>query len=393
MAIKGKIMRTYRTEIILSQEQIEIFNRTMGTCRFVYNLYITKNKEIYELNKNNCFKKFLNNSDFSKYLNNIYLKENKDKIWIKEVSSKSIKNSIDNAYMAFKNFFKERSGYPKYKKKGKCKESYYFVRSDSNRKIYIKKDKIKIPCLGWVKLKEYGYIPNNEQITSGRITKRADKYFISVITDGNLRIKENNCNDGIGVDLGIKDFAIVSNEQIFKNINKTDKVKKIEKQLNREQRKLSRKFKNKKKGETAGQNLKSQIVRVQRLYLRLSNIRENYHNQIANTLVKTKPKYITIENLNIKGMMKNKHLSKAISKQGFYDFVKKLKFKCIENSIELRQVDTFYPSSKMCSKCGNIKKDLKLSDRTYKCSCGLVIDRDLNASLNLKQAIKYKIIT
>ena len=162
-------------------------------------------------------------------------------------------------------------------------------------------------------------------------------------------------------------------------------------EIKKEQRKLSRKFKNKRKGDATGQNLKSQIVRVQRLHLRLSNIRENYHNQIVNALVKTKPKYITIENLNIRGMLKNRHLSKAIAKQGFNKFIEKLKFKCYENSIQLRQVDRFYPSSKTCNCCGNIKKDLKLSDRIFECSCGLKIDRDLNASINLKNAIEYKI--
>lgn len=386
-------MKTCKTEIALSPRQIEIFNKTVGTCRFVYNLYIAENKALYELNKNSDSKKFLNSCEFSKYLNNEYLFNNPDKIWVKDASSKAIKNSIDNAYNSFKKFFKKQAKFPRFKKKGKAIESYYFVRSAASQKIFFARYRIKIPCLGWVRLKEYGYIPKNEQIISGRITKRADKYFISVITDGTLKIKKNNNNDGIGVDLGIKDFAIVSNKQIFKNINKTVKVKKIEKQLKREQRKMSRKFKTKKKGEVAGQNLKKQIIRVQKLHLRLSNIRENYHNQVANTLVKTKPKYITIEHLNIRGMTRNRHLSKAISKQGFYNFIQKLKFKCIENSIELRQVDTFYPSSKMCSKCGNIKKDLKLSERVYKCDCGLIIDRDLNASLNLKQATKYKIIT
>jgi len=384
-------MKTYKTEIILSPKQIELFNKTVGTCRFIYNLYIAENKTLYELNKNNEFKKFLNNSEFSKYLNHEYLLNNPDKLWIKEVSSKAIRNSIDNAYIAFNKFFKGLSKFPKFKKKGKSNESYYFTRSSVVQRITFERHRIKIPCLGFVKLKEYGYIPKSENILSGRIIRKANKYFISLITDGELKIKENNYNEGIGIDLGIKDFAIISNGQTFKNINKTSKVKSIEKRLKREQRKLSRKFKNKKKGDATGQNLKSQIVRVQRLHLRLSNIRENYHNQVANALVKAKPEYITIENLNIRGMMKNRHLSKAISRQGFNKFIEKLKFKCYENSIQLRQVDRFYPSSKTCSNCGNIKKDLKLSDRIYKCSCGLTIDRDLNAAINLKNAKEYKI--
>ena len=384
-------MKTYKTEVILSPEQVEIFNKTIGTCRFVYNLYVAENKMLYELNKNTDLKKFLNNHEFSKYLNHEYLLNNPEKNWIKEVSSKAIRNSIDNAYTAFNKFFKGLSKFPRFKKKGKSNESFYFTRSSVSQKILFERHKIKAPCLKWIQLKEYGYIPKNESIISGKITKRANKYFISVITDGSLKIKENNGNTGIGIDLGLKDFAIISDNKVFRNINKTSKIKNIEKQLKREQRKLSRKFKNKKKGEATGQNLKSQIVRVQRLYLRLSNIRENYHNQIINTLVKIKPEYITIEDLNIRGMMKNRHLSKAISKQGFNKFIEKLKFKCYENSIQLRQVDRFYPSSKTCSYCGNIKKDLKLSDRIYKCSCGLTIDRDLNAAINLKNTKEYKI--
>lgn len=384
-------MKTYKTEIILSLKQIELFNKTVGTCRFIYNLYIAENKTLYELNKNNNLKKFLNNSEFSKYLNHEYLLNNPDKKWIKEVSSKAVRNSVDNAYTAFQKFFKGLNKFPKFKKKGKSNETFYFTRSSATQKILFKRHKVKIPCLNWIKLKEYGYIPKSENIISGRIIKKANKYFISVMTDGSINLKENNNNNGIGIDLGIKDFAIVSDGQVFKNINKTEKVKRIEKQLKREQKKLSRKFKNKRKGDATGQNLRSQTVKVQRLHLRLSNIRENYHNQIINTLVKTKPKFITIENLNIRGMMKNRHLSKAIAKQGFNKFIEKLKFKCYENSIQLRQVDRFYPSSKTCNCCGNIKNDLKLSDRIYKCSCGEMIDRDLNASINLKNAKKYKI--
>lgn len=381
-------MKSYKIEIQLTNNQISIFRKSVGTCRYVYNLFIQENQKRYL-----CGEPFLNAISFTKWLNNTYIPNGPDNSWIKESSTKATRKSITNAEQAYKRFFNGQNKFPRFKKKKDKNISMYFVRSNKGHTINIKEKRIKIPILGWVKIKEFGYISLSCKIISGHISERAGKFYMAINTEETLKIKENNCNDGIGVDLGIKDFAIVSNEQIFKNINKTDKVKKIEKQLNREQRKLSRKFKNKKKGETAGQNLKSQIVRVQRLHLKLSNIRENYHNQVANTLVKTKPKYITIEHLNIRGMMKNRHLSKAISKQGFYSFIQKLKFKCIENSIELRQVDAFYPSSKMCSKCGNIKKDLKLSDRTYKCECGLVIDRDLNASLNLKQAIKYKIIT
>ncbi|HAT4134950.1 TPA: IS200/IS605 family element transposase accessory protein TnpB, partial [Clostridium perfringens] len=198
--------------------------------------------------------------------------------------------------------------------------------------------------------------------------------------------------------LGIKEFAVCSDGIKFKNINKTSIIKKVEKKLKREQRKLSRKYeslkirnKKEKGGNVTRQNIQKQIVKVQKLHQRLTNIRTDYINKIVSSIIKQKPSYITIEDLNVKGMMKNKHLSKAIASQKFFEFKTKLMSKCKQNDVELRIVDRFYPSSKTCSQCGEIKKDLKLSDRVYKCSCGFVIDRDLNASINLRNAKEYKI--
>lgn len=208
----------------------------------------------------------------------------------------------------------------------------------------------------------------------------------------------NSDNGGLGIDLGIKDLAIVSNlEKPFKNINKTKEVKRLEKKLKREQRKLSRKYesfkqKNKMRGEVTRQNIQKQVVKVQIIHQKLSNIRGNYTNQTVNEIVKTKPSYITIEDLNVRGMMKNRHLAKAISKQCFNKFRVKLTNKCKQDGIELRVVDRWYPSSKTCSECGSIKKDLNLSDRVYICtSCGCILDRDKNASINLANAKIYKV--
>ena len=212
-----------------------------------------------------------------------------------------------------------------------------------------------------------------------------------------MKISNTN-NEGLGIDLGIKEFAVCSDGIKFKNINKTSIIKKVEKKLKREQRKLSRKYeslkirnKKEKGGNVTRQNIQKQVVKVQKLHQRLRNIRTDYINKIVSSIIKQKPSYITIEDLNVKGMMKNKHLSKAIASQKFFEFKTKLMSKCKENNIELRVVDRFYPSSKTCSQCGEIKKGLKLLDRTYKCDCGLTIDRDLNASINLKNAKKYKI--
>ncbi|HAT4288956.1 TPA: IS200/IS605 family element transposase accessory protein TnpB, partial [Clostridium perfringens] len=242
---------------------------------------------------------------------------------------------------------------------------------------------------------------------SGTVSQKADRYYVSIlveetdikISNSNIGIKIfNHNNEGIGIDLGIKDFAICSNGNKFKNINKTSTFKKIEKKLKREQRKLSRKYKdlkirnkNIKEGRATGQNIQKQVVKVQKLHQRLRNIRTDYINKTVFSIIKQKPSYITIEDLNVKGMMKNKHLSKAIASQKFFEFKTKLTVKCKENHIELRIVDRFYPSSKTCSSCGKVKRDLKLSDRIYKCDCGFTIDRDLNASINLKNAKEYKI--
>ena len=201
----------------------------------------------------------------------------------------------------------------------------------------------------------------------------------------------NNSNDGIGIDLGLKDFAIVSDGRTYKNINKSAKIKKLEKKLRREQRCLSRKYENLKKGESTQKNIQKQKLKVQKLYHRINNIRTDYINKSIAEIVKTKPSYITIEDLNISGMMKNRHLSKAVASQKFYEFRTKLKAKCDQNGIELRVVGRWYPSSKICHCCGAIKKDLKLSDRIYRCNCGYTSDRDLNAALNLRDALTYEI--
>lgn len=225
---------------------------------------------------------------------------------------------------------------------------------------------------------------------------KAGRYYVSVLIEEQEN-KNPQLNDfGLGVDLGIKDFAIVSNGKTYKNINKTEKIKKLEKQLKREQRCLSRKYeglkkRTKKKGEATRQNIQKQVLKVQRLHHRISNIRTDYINKTIAEIVKTKPSYITIEDLNVKGMMKNRHLSKAVASQKFYEFRTKLGAKCEELGIELRIVDRWYPSSKLCHECGCIKSDLKLSDRVYKCECGYCTDRDFNASLNLRDAKTYKI--
>ncbi|WMC91824.1 RNA-guided endonuclease InsQ/TnpB family protein [Kineothrix sp. MB12-C1] len=387
------LLKSYKTEIKPTLEQMQIINKTIGTCRFVYNFYLAHNKEIYEKEK-----KFVSGMDFSKWLNNVYLKENPEYSWIKDVSSKSVKQSIMNADRAFKRFFKGQSKFPNFKKKGKPDVKMYFVKTDTKIIIPCERHRIKIPTLGWVRIKEKGYIPINSSthiIKSGTVSCKAGRYYVSVLIEEQEKPQSKLNDFGIGIDLGVKDFAITSNRITKKNINKSSRLKKLEKQLKRAQRCLSRKYedykKRKKKGEATRQNIQKQIVKVQKLHHRIDNIRADYINKSINEIVKTKPSYITIEDLNVLGMMKNKHLSKAVASQKFYEFRTRLEVKCKEIGIELRVVDRWYPSSKLCHECGCIKRDLKLSDREYICECGYHADRDFNASLNLRDAITYKI--
>ncbi|MDV5105898.1 transposase [Clostridium perfringens] len=396
-----KLKRAYKVEINPTDEQKSKIHQTIGVSRFVYNFYIAHNKEVYEKEG-----KFVSGMDFSKWLNNEYIPKNQDMKWIKEVSSKATKQAIMNGDKAFRDFFKKAKGFPKFKKKKNQDVKAYFPKNNKTDWT-IERHRVKIPTLGWVRLKEFGYIPTNSIVKSGTVSQKVDRYYVSIlveetdikISNSNIGIKIfNHNNEGIGIDLGIKDFAICSNGNKFKNINKTSTFKKIEKKLKREQRKLSRKYKdlkirnkNIKEGRATGQNIQKQVVKVQKLHQRLRNIRTDYINKTVFSIIKQKPSYITIEDLNVKGMMKNKHLSKAIASQKFFEFKTKLTVKCKENHIELRIVDRFYPSSKTCSSCGKVKRDLKLSDRIYKCDCGFTIDRDLNASINLKNAKEYKI--
>lgn len=391
-----KLLKSYKTEINPTSEQKQAINRTIGVCRFIYNFYLAHNQEVYESEK-----RFVSGMNFSKWLNNEFIPNNSEFSWIKDVSSKSVKQSIMNAERALKSFFKGKSKFPKFKKKNKSNVKMYFVKTDAKAIISCERHRIKIPTLGWVMLKEKGYIPTNPNthiIKSGTVSCKAGRYYVSVLVEQEETTKLNLSGFGIGIDLGLKDFAICSSGKIYKNINKGSQIRKLEKKLKREQRSLSRKYESYKKrnkilkGGATRQNIRKQKLKVQKFHQRLYNIRTDYVNKVISDLAKTKPMWITIEDLNVSGMMKNRHLSKSIAQQKFFEFRVKLLAKCNEYGIELRVADRFYPSSKTCHKCGCIKSDLKLSDRIYTCSeCGYTADRDFNASLNLRDCQTYRI--
>ena len=384
-----RLLKSFKTEINPTEEQKARIRRTIGTCRYVYNFYLGHNKALHDNGE-----KFMTGKSFSLWLNNEYIPDNPDKTWIREVYSKAVKKSIEDGCTAFTRFFKHQSDFPKFKKKGKSDVKMYFVRNNP-KDCQCERHRLKIPTLGWVRIKEKGYIPTTKDgymIRSGTVSVKAGRFYVSVlveIPDVNI---DNNSNEGIGIDLGLKDLAIVSNGKTYRNINKSAGLKKLEKQLIREQRSLSRKYESLKKGEsTQRANIQKQKLKVQKLHHKMDNIRTDYINKTIAEIVKTKPSYITIEDLNVKGMMKNRCLSKAVASQKFYEFRTRLKAKCDENGIELRVADRFYPSSKTCHHCGSVRKNLKLSDRIYRCECGYVADRDFNAALNLKDAKTYRI--
>ena len=363
-------------------------------CRYVYNLFIGTNRDNYRSNTQS----YMSGYDFSKWLNNEYRKANPDKSWIWEVSSKALKKSIMNADTAYKNFLKGRTGFPNYKRRNGKPVSMSLPQNNAGD-LRIERNRGKIPTLGWVRFKEYGYAPRKANAVSVTITKRAGRYFASFLFEvSTVNPVRATQSESIGIDIGVKSFAVISDGRNYPNINKSGRARKLVKRLKREQRKFARKIhKLKQRKEEAASkkckrsNLDKQRLKVQRAYVKLVNKRHDYINKTVHEIVITRPEYIAIEDLNVSGMLKNRHLSRAIAESEFYYFRTLLEQKCREYGIELRIVNRFYASSKTCSNCGHVKKDLKLSDRVYECTeCGLVIDRDYNAALNLRSCKKYR---
>ena len=367
-------MKSLKIRLYPTKEQEILFKKHIGAERYIYNWGLSLNNELYKTDK----KKY-STVDLGKMLTQY----KKEVLWLNEISNATLKESIRNLDKAYTNFYKKRAELPKFKSKKHCKLSFY-SRYD---KIYFKDNVVNLEKIGKVKYK------SSYDIDLTRISKFSNPYVSYngrcwVLTLGiETKIEEIKLtNEVIGIDLGIKDLAICSNNMVFRNINKTKVVKNLEKRLRRLQRKVSRKYDMNKKG--GSYNKTSNIIkleeRIKKLHRKLKNIRQDYIHKSTTSIVKTKPCRVVMEDLNVKGMMKNKHLSKAIQQQNLYEFIRQMKYKCEWLGIEFVQVGRFYPSSKTCSCCGNIKKDLKLSDRTYICQeCGLVIDRDLNASINL----------
>ena len=365
-------------------QQTKLFQYA-GASRFAYNWALAREKENYEKGG-----RFIPDTELRKEFTR--LRNSDEYAWLLNVSNNVTKQAMKDACLAYKNFFKGLQRYPRFKAKKKSMPKFY----QDNIKIQFRDTHVKFEGfsfsrkankqkLNWVKLAEHGRIPTDAKYRNPRVSFDGLNWWISVCVEfPDCRDRSNH--DGIGIDLGIKDLAICSDGNTYKNINKSQTVKKLEKCKRRLQRSVSRKYEHNKKG---GSYCKTNnIVKKEKLLLkvnhRLANIRKDYLNQTTSEIVNRKPRFICIEDLNVSGMIKNRHLSKAVQNQGFFEFRKQLEYKCNDRGIQLIVADRSYPSSKRCSCCGKIKKDLRLSDRTYKCECGNVIDRDFQASLNLK---------
>ena len=379
------MIKSIKIMLIPNNKQKTKLFQCFGVSRFAYNWTLGKQQENY---KNGG--KFISDNDLRKEFTQ--LKKTKEYEWLNQYSNNIPKQAIKDACDSYKRFFKGYSKFPRFKSKKKSRPSFYADNikikfSDTHVKLEklsnsTKKNKTK---LNWVRLAEKNRIPTDCKYINPRVTFDGVNFWISVGIEyeNNLELPTN---EGIGIDLGIKDLAICSDKNIYKNINKTSKVKKIEKKRRRLQRQISRKYELNREGRSYKKtsNIKKLEKELLKVNQRLTNIRHNYLHQTTTEIINRKPIFIVLEDLNVKGMMKNKHLAKAIQEQCFYEFYRQIQYKCLWNNIKFIEADRFYPSSKTCSECGSVKKQLKLSEREYICEeCGCVIDRDYNASVNL----------
>lgn len=366
------MIRAYKTELKLTEDQVKKLRQDLGNVRKIYNIMVDYNKSLYEKDKVFCF-----GYDFSKVFNK---KLHKDYPYLKLTSSKAIKQSIMNCDKALKSFLKKsKNGFPKYKNRY-SKVGVYLPRNNV-KDILVERHRIKVPTYGWLRLKEYGYLPTGG-VNYKSVTLKKDKgrFFITLLvdtTDNMLDTPYTPESTGIGIDLGVKDFVTASDGSVIPNINKADKIKTLEKRLKHYQKVISRRQRD------SGRRRKA-LLKKQKIERKLFNIRKEFYRSVVINLVKTKPEFIALEDLDVKGMLKNRGLADKISKSNFYNFRLFMENVCTRIGIPVRYVDRYFPSSKTCSSCGKVKDKLSLSERVYECSCGLSLDRDLNAAINIK---------
>lgn len=387
------MLRAIKIRLWPTPEQETLFWKSAGTARWAYNFYLSEKERVYHEYLNNGMngKKDISGCEIRKYINNV-LKKTTHK-WLSEVGSNVMKQGVRDAEEAYRRYFKGLSGKPKIKSRRRSKISFY-VNYYSLKRV---QGGFHGEKLGFVRTSQpLPKIRKGQKYSNPRISHDGKYWYLSVGYEAKEEPKPELNGIRLGIDLGVKDLAILSDGRVFKNINKTHEVRRLKKKLRREQRKASRRLRQNIKSYDKNRhpiwkrplkecrNVERQNKKIKLLYKRINDIRTNYLHQTTSAIVKTKPSRIVMETLNVKGMLKNHHLSKAVAEENFYDFKRQMRYKCEALGIELIEADRFYPSSKTCSRCGHIKRDLKLKDRTYICpECGLVMDRDLNAAINL----------
>ena len=375
---KGYTIRIYPTK-----NQEELLRKHIGCCRFIWNHMIEVQKTRYQNGE-----KYLNHFGMIKLIPSI----KKEYEWLNEVSNISLQRVCDDLNNSYQRFFKKISNYPKFKSKKKSKLSYP-VRND---RFYFENSHVKVEKLGKVKYKaDYPNLNLEElsKFSNVRISNENDKWILTFSVEYENQIQTTEKNGSLGIDLGVGRLAVVSHngkKLEYKNINKSKQIKQLKRKLKHVQKVISRKYEvgnklNDKKYQKTNQILKYEKL-ARRIYRKISNIRKDQRHKITRELINLSPAVVIMEDLNVKGMMKNKHLSRSIAEMGFYDFIRIMKYKCEKSGIKFFQVDRFFPSSKTCSHCGCIHKTLKISDRTFECpECGFIADRDFNAAMNLER--------
>ena len=367
-------MKTFKIKLKLNNKQRTRLFKNASVSRFAYNLTIELQEENYK--KGN---KFLSDSEVRKI---ITTRKKDDLAWLCDYNCDIVKQAVKDACKAYKKFFNKKAKKPKFKSAKLTKPSFYV----DGWKLKIENGYVKIPLCTKIKLYEKDYIPEGLNYQNPRITFDGIDWWLSVGLP--IKIEQYELtNEIIGIDLGLKELATCSNGMVFHNVAKSKEYQKVNKSLKQKQRQISRKYEMNKQGNKfiKTSNINKLERRIQKKRIKLDNIKKDYFHKSSTALVRTKPKAIVLEDLNVAGMRKNKHLSRSLQETSISTFKQMLISKAESHGIEVVLADRFYPSSQICSHCGNRKVDLKLSERVYKCPvCELEINRDFNASINLK---------
>ena len=376
------MIKSFKIRLYPTKEQETAIWQHIGSCRYIWNWMLNKQQEVREQGG-----KHLSAFDMINLLKP--LKNDGEHEWLYDVSSASLQIVCQDLQKAYDKFFKKTSGFPKFKSRKHSKPSYPI-----RQNIWFTGNIVTIEKLGKIRFKTSFTFPEGRgrKFSNPRIKNQNGKWILSFGMECENQALQLT-DTSMGIDLGIKDLAIVENDGnkiVFYNINKSKKMKRLIKKQKYIRRSISRKYEANKQGKKyiKTKNIERLEEKYRHISAHITNIRENYIHQCTHKLISLLPKRIVMEDLNVSGMMKNRHLSRAIQEQKWYEFIRQMKYKSEWAGIEFVQVSRFYPSSKTCSYCGNVKKDLKLSDRTYICNmCGAVIDRDYNAAINLSRYV------